>query len=512
MLIVAVILLLGVFQPLEWIVYNNLFRLRGDANWDERVVVVAIDDKSLNEFGQFPWTRQKYIKLLNVLSTAQPNVVAFDILFSDQSVDDAMLAKAMERHGRVILAQAWDTQGKPWQPRPELEQVAITTGHILRYKDGDGMVRRVETEIKGVPSLAIAALKAYNTFGETPPLKNLANPLWVNWISKGQKIPQYSFVDVVEQQIPSQAFQNKIVLVGVTAPGIDGLITPFDYDPPTGGVSVHATIISNILQNNFLRLFPLRGWIMLFLLGGPGLYWAIAYLRTREQLGLLLGLSFTWIILSLLLLKLNYWPPVATPIVLFFTTTVIVKVQENWNLKLENRNLQRIVNYDRLTQIANHHKFEEYLQQEWERLATEQSPLSLILCDLDFFKRYNDNYGYQAGDACLKKVAQVMTKGVKKPTYLVARYGGEEFAVILPDTNETMAMRIAEEIRSQVKALAIHHQASLVDSRVTLSVGVASTIPSYDLTPALLIKAADEALYQAKRSGRDRCCASRQLV
>ncbi|MEO3706234.1 CHASE2 domain-containing protein [Trichormus azollae] len=110
--------------------------------------------------------------------------------------------------------------------------------------------------------------KSLNEFGQFP---------WTRQkYIKAHKIPQYSFVDVVEQQIPTQTFQNKIVLVGVTAPGIDGLITSFDYDRPTGDVCVHATMTSNALQSNFFHPFPPRGSVMLFVLGRSGLYWAIA--------------------------------------------------------------------------------------------------------------------------------------------------------------------------------------------------------------------------------------------
>jgi diguanylate cyclase (GGDEF)-like protein len=511
-LIVALLLFLKVFQPLEWIIYNNFFRIRGPINWSERVVLVAIDDKSLGEFGQFPWSRQRYIELLNVLAKAQQNVVALDIIFSEPSPDDAMLVQAMKQHGRVIIGQAWNTEGKLWLPRKELKDAAMGTGHILRYKDGDGMVRRAETNIKGIPLLGIAAVKGYNFFAQTPPLENLAHPLWINWISKAEDIPQYSFVDVAQQKIPPEKFANKIVLVGITAPGIDGLSTPFDYEPPTGGVCVHATIISNFLQGDFLHLFPRGGWVMLFLLGGPGLAWVSYYWRTRTKLLFFVVLASIWVFLSLVMLKLNYWLPVASPIVLLGMTTGLVALREHRKIKLDNKSLYYLANYDSLTQVANRRRFDEYIHEQWISMTREKSCLSLILCDVDFFKRYNDTYGHQAGDVCLKKVAQAMIQGVNKPAHLVARYGGEEFAVIMPDTNTEEALQIAENIRSQVKALAIPHTASQVSQQVTLSLGLAGIFPSSDTTPALLIKAADEALYQAKQQGRDRCCTSVKLI
>ncbi|WP_371418269.1 diguanylate cyclase domain-containing protein [Anabaena sp. UHCC 0253] len=506
MFIVTCLLKLGIFQPLEWMTYNNLFRLRGNTNWNQQVVVVTIDEKSLAEFKHFPWKRTRYIELLNVLNTAQPNVVVFDIIFSDSSLNDAALAKVMQQHGNVVLAQAWDTQGEPWFPVAELEAAAITTGHILGAKDGDGMIRKIQPLINGIPALGIAAIQAYGIFTEIPQFPNLQQPLLINWPSQVNQMPHYSFVDVVQGKVSANIFKNKIVLVGVTAPGIDVLVTPFNYDPPTGGVYLHAAFISNLFEDNFLHIFPAGAWIILFLLAGP--LWSLVIVRwySRKKLGFCIGLYVIWQLFSLLMLKINYWLPVAAPITLLAMTTGIVIWQDDLKLKAENQTLQHLVNYDGLTQIPNRRRFDEYFQQEWRRMARENSSISLILCDVDFFKLYNDTYGHQAGDSCLQKVAQAMTKAIKKPSYLVARYGGEEFAVILPNTNMEEAILVAEEIRSQVQKLAISHTTSQISHQITVSLGVAIMIPAADIPAAFLIKTADDALYQAKRAGRDRFC------
>jgi diguanylate cyclase (GGDEF)-like protein len=153
---------------------------------------------------------------------------------------------------------------------------------------------------------------------------------------------------------------------------------------------------------------------------------------------------------------------------------------------------------DGLTQVANRRSFDHYLEQRlWER-----KDLSLILCDVDFFKAYNDCYGHQSGDRCLQQIAEAIRRAVRRRD-LVARYGGEEFAIILPDTTAQTAFYIAERIQYQIRQLHIPHLGSKVDPYVTVSLGLASAPYSARLLPSDLIAAADQALYQAKLLGRN---------
>jgi len=502
---------LGIFDTWEFIEYNNSFSWRGKIDWDDRVVLITIDQKSLDAFGAFPWSRQKYIELINQLNQAQPNVIVLDIIFSESSPEDSRLADAMEQHGRVVLSQAWDDHGEPWLTNPKLAGAAIGIGHILKHEDSDGLIRTIQPEINHIPALALVALETYATFHKIPPLPSLNKPLWINWPSKFNQIPQYSFVDVVRKKIPHQKFKNKIVLVGVTAPGEDVLLTPFDYSPPTGGVFLHATAVNNFLQQNFLKLGSPAEWVTLFLLAGPGLYWAISYKQPCQQLALCVGLSIAERILSIFMLKVNYWIPMTTPIILCQITTIATILRDYPELTKENKSFKHMAIYDGLTQIPNRRRFDEYFQQEWKRMSREKSCLSLILCDIDFFKQYNDSYGHQSGDICLKKVAQAIAQTVTRPADLVARYGGEEFVVVLPQTNLEKAVYLAEQIRHQVKSLQIPHQSSRVGDYVTLSLGVACTIPKHDLSHTRLLQATDEALYQAKQNGRDRSYVAKDL-
>ncbi|MGV0023501.1 diguanylate cyclase domain-containing protein [Phormidesmis priestleyi] len=169
-----------------------------------------------------------------------------------------------------------------------------------------------------------------------------------------------------------------------------------------------------------------------------------------------------------------------------------------------NSDLQRLASIDGLTQVANRRSFDQHLHHEWQRLLREQAPLSLILCDVDYFKLFNDHYGHLAGDACLYQVAQAIDQVIRRPADEVARYGGEEFAVILPNTDVAGAVFVAEQIQVAIAQLAMPHAQSIVNPYVTLSLGITSLTPIVEKLPQNLIAAADVALYTAKSQGRDR--------
>ena len=175
-------------------------------------------------------------------------------------------------------------------------------------------------------------------------------------------------------------------------------------------------------------------------------------------------------------------------------------------LSLANRELETLSVLDSLTQVANRRRFDDYLLHEWQKLKLEKAPLSLILCDIDYFKFYNDTYGHPIGDYCLQQVALAIECVIESIPGLVARYGGEEFGIVLPHANKDKALKIAQKIAIGVNQLHITHQKSLVSKYVTISLGVYSLIPNSESTPELLIALADKALYEAKEQGRNQAC------
>ncbi len=176
----------------------------------------------------------------------------------------------------------------------------------------------------------------------------------------------------------------------------------------------------------------------------------------------------------------------------------------NEQLVEANKKLEHLANYDVLTEVANRRNFMEIFDKEWKRNRRNERPLSLIMIDVDFFKAYNDNYGHQAGDECLRRIAPLLEEVLTRPGDMVARYGGEEFVVILPETDLEGTTLIAEKLREKIESAQILHVASTISDYVTISLGTATTVPSIRKKPDSLIAAADEALYKAKRSGRNR--------
>lgn len=336
---------LGVWQPLELLSYNQLLRARNvvrPQSWDERVVVIAIDERSLKEYGRYPWSRDRYSKLLQVLDASQPAVVGFDILFTETSAQDAAFAETMQFSGNVVLAIAADRQGQALDVVPELAQVSAQ-GHVYNAEDADGISRRQWLSLGPVPSLGGQMFQLYrqnlqhtttidpkvqSTLAPVPPAPTAAM-IWLNWLGAIATVPTYSFVDVAEGRVDPQFFQNKLVLVGLTATGFDPLQTPFDQLPPVGGVYLHATVLDNLLQQRWLRPTPWwANWLSVLALGLLT-SWALTHQTLNQRLVTIAGLVVVWWLGALCLLSFTYrWPLIAVPIGTVLLTATGIQLRE----------------------------------------------------------------------------------------------------------------------------------------------------------------------------------------
>ncbi|MBD2664773.1 PleD protein [Richelia sinica FACHB-800] len=201
----------------------------------------------------------------------------------------------------------------------------------------------------------------------------------------------------------------------------------------------------------------------------------------------------TWLVSYFPIFNTNHYPERVGLLFMDITARKQLEIQ-----------LQEQALLDGLTQIANRRHFDEVLIKEWQRCTRNQQPLSLILCDVDEFKAYNDNYGHPMGDICLIQIAQAIRQHVKRSSDLVARYGGEEFAILLSNTSTEAAAHIANIIRGEIHQINIRHEYSQVTNHITLTMGIATCIPLQNHPVDKLIRIADQALYEGKKQGRDR--------
>ncbi|NJP08359.1 MAG: CHASE2 domain-containing protein [Leptolyngbyaceae cyanobacterium RU_5_1] len=304
----------GAWQALERVGYNSLFSFRQTLNrprWDSRIVVIAIDKASLKQYGGFPWTRDSYTKLLRSLEVAPPAVIGLDIIFAESTSQDSSLAEAIAGIGNVVLATGADEEGQAIPIVPSLINVA-PQGHVYNRSDSDGISRQAVLYFNQFPSFGIAALQVYQETIRTtikakvdrsasqaislpPPTPGLPEQTaWINWIDTTQTIPTYSLKDVVQGKIPTQAFADKIVLVGATSTGLDPLHTPLNHTPPTSGVYLHAAVIDNLLNHRFLQSLPNHIVLPLLMLLGLGTNLILLHQKARGRVVLLAMLVLIW--------------------------------------------------------------------------------------------------------------------------------------------------------------------------------------------------------------------------
>ena len=196
---------------------------------------------------------------------------------------------------------------------------------------------------------------------------------------------------------------------------------------------------------------------------------------------------------------------IATAAMIFMVGRLKKQVDSRtWELERMNEKLRLMATVDGLTGVMNRRCFDEMLDREWKRSLREKVPVAIVMVDVDYFKKYNDTYGHQAGDECLRQVAEAMEKRVHRPSDYAARYGGEEFVLLLSNTSLDGAIKVAEDIRLLIENLKLPHAASEVSSYVTISLGVMTLIPDAGMQISEVVRKADQALYYAKRRGRNR--------
>lgn len=528
------------------------------------IVIVAIDDATyeyiLDNYGEWPLPRDVYAKVINYLEHQNPRIIAFDLMFvkslKSKNEADKALIDAFNKYDNVFTSMNFDNQAEDLRTPPTLPKnisidvknnspidfssltftncrtilegilnVSSNIGIINVSRSDDGVLRKMPLVVKYqdnyYPQLALKVGLSYlgdteaefeidkhSNFkiGDKKIYLDKDGSAILNWYGPAGTytyIPMYQLIKAIngEKTELNYDFSNKIIYFGTTAASLFDIKTV-----PTGkiypGVEVQATYVNNIIDNNFIKKVDRGYTIALSIL----LALLIASVVTRVSSAFaasMMSLSTYLIYLLIAYYAMrfeNLWLEVIYPLIfsiLAFTCAYIIK----YLIKSRDFEQQyRLATTDGLTELYNHRYFQEQMRMQVEQSKRYNNNFSLIIIDIDFFKKFNDTFGHQSGDAVLRQVAQTLKRNVRA-TDIVCRYGGEEMSIILPNTSKEEAQSTAEKICHRV-ADRKFKLAGDKETNVTISLGVA-TFPNDGDTASKIIDVADKRLYNAKHNGRN---------
>lgn len=523
---------------------QNVIAKSGVREHNKDIVIVAIDDASyeyiLDHYGEWPLRRDMYAKMVDYIESQKPKTVAFDLMFvksmkSAISADNS-LVDVFKKYDNVYTSMNLDNQPEDLRKAQQLpDKLAISpdsvadnpieysncriilqgildaTSHIGMInvsRSDDGVLRKMPLYLKYnnkyYPQLGYLVaqgsgmMKKVQSDDEASVILN-----WYGPAETFENIPMYKLLKAADGgETFDYDFHNKIVYFGATAASLFDIKTvPVDKVYP--GVEVQATYVNNLLDGSLIKKCPeyvnlLAGLVLALLT-------VLAVLKI-QSMPTAFGLSFTiytvYVLFAYELMRMNYyWIKIVSPVafaIFAFILAVIIK----YLIKSRDFDAQyKLATTDGLTELYNHRYFQEQMQNQVSHSKRYGVPLSLIIIDIDFFKKFNDTYGHQSGDAVLRQVAFALKKNVRA-TDIVCRYGGEEMSIILPNTKYDEAVGIANKLCTIVSEKKCK-LANGKESNVTISLGV-STYGADGETPAIIIESADKRLYHAKENGRNR--------
>ncbi len=536
----------------------------GGKKADSDIVIIAVDDATyeyiLENYGEWPLPRDVYANIINYLEKYSPQAIAFDMMFvkslKSESNADLALISTFKKYNNLFTSMNFDNQSPDLRTPPELPDKLtlniennskidfsdLTYTNCRKILDGiidatsnigiinvsrsdDGVLRKmpliVKYKDKFYPQLALKV--GLNYLGETgnkfeidknSNLKIGGREIFldkdgsaiINWYGSAGTytyIPMYQLIKAVngEKTEMDYDFSNKIIYFGTTAASLFDIKTV-----PTGkiypGVEIQATFLNNLIDNNFIRKVDRGYTIALSILLALLIASVVSRVNSAFTASLMsLSTYFIYLLISYYAMKFgNLWLEVIYPLIFSifaFTCAYIIK----YLIKSRDFELQyKLATTDGLTELYNHRYFQEQIRMQVEQSKRYNTSFSLIIIDIDFFKKFNDTFGHQSGDAVLREVAQTLKRNVRA-TDIVCRYGGEEMSIILPNTSKDEAFSTAQKICERVASKRFK-LFSGKETNVTISLGV-STFPADGESAVDIIEAADKRLYNAKNNGRN---------
>ena len=517
----------------------------------------------LEKYGEWPIDRSIYAKLTDYIESQSPKSIAFDLMFvksmkSGKNSDNA-LTDIFKKYNNVYTAMNLDNQEKDVRKPailPDKLEVKINNkskkidtkyykftncrsildgilnntsniGMINVLRGDDGVLRQMPLFLNyngkyypqlafkvALDSLGLADKKEFEInenseliLGDKKIPVNRDGSVTLNWYGQTgtfEHIPLYQLILAMEgDKKYNFDFKDKIVYFGATVSSLSDIKTvPVDRVYP--GVEVQTTYVNNLLDNNLIKkTTPATNAIITIILVLLTIAVVLAIDSMPVILGLIITIYFAYVILGYyLMINQNLWLEIISPVV-FTVIAFILTVIAKYLIKSRDFDKQyKLATTDGLTELYNHRYFQEQMQMFCANAKRYDSVFSLIILDIDFFKKFNDNFGHQSGDAVLRQVALTLKKNVRSSD-IVCRYGGEEMSIILPNAREDEAVAIAQKLCDMV-ASQTFKLSNNRESKVTISLGVSTYGANDGTEPAKIIESADKRLYHAKENGRNR--------
>ncbi|NQT05916.1 MAG: CHASE2 domain-containing protein [Candidatus Omnitrophica bacterium] len=551
-IIVLFLFLYDTLERFELTTFDYRMRIRSSRDTSDKIVLIDMGEDSIKSIGRWPWPREWHATMIMALSQYNTAAVVFDVIFSEESNDlsDGALEEAMKTAGNVYIPYAieldkFNKEKKRWDvgnlivPLRRFSRWAKGQGHITIVPDIDGTIRKsplvIDYNGKAYPQLGFRV--ACNLMGlnpedytiiRTPFSRYLKigthraeyiyvpvddkNQMIVNWAGKwGEAFKHYSYVDIITsfQSIRSGGkplvdlaeLEGKICIIGLTAAGLYD-IKPNTLQPTYPAVGTNANIMNSVLNGDFVKKAP--RWIDSIIILFLAIILSINISKVRHVRGLsimaLMVAAYTLISFAVLEF-FNVWISFIYPLMAVTFSFLSVTFYNQVVISIERAKLFTLATKDGLTGLFVIRHFSLLLEAEMSRVKARGGRLSIVMSDIDHFKKINDTHGHQAGDFILKEVASIFMSCCRQLD-IPSRYGGEEFIMMLPGADVNDAAMVAERVRSKVEK----HAFKMGDKvyKANISLGVA-TYEGEEIKDDL-IKKADNALYEAKDTGRNKVC------
>jgi diguanylate cyclase (GGDEF)-like protein len=535
----------GWFSSADNTFYDFCLRHRPAQYTSPKIVIVEINEEAIQSVGRWPWDREWHATLIQALKDSGARAIALDMLFSEKNnpATDDLLARVIEKSKITFLPVGYEvvTEGKGSgliRSIPAISSGAAGEGHTFAQPDPDSILRRTQLYLDGEAARAwnLGLLLALESWGLKPSdIRVSANRLEIpipgnaplvvpmdaaagariNWPARWKdSFRHVSYVDVIQSysaqlkgekpSLDPTIFKDAICIVGVTAAGLfDIYATPLESSYPTVGIT--ASILNSLLERSLFNPISSRSQIAIILL--LSIMILIIMMRTKYLQSLfligVLGVGFL-VCAFILFTRMNVVMSVIYPMLLILSGYAALAGYHQIMITVEKSRLLKLATTDPLTNLFNVGHFKRLLDAELQstRLRSKKD-ICLVMVDGDHFKKVNDTYGHAVGDDVLRGLSEVLRTNCRALD-VAARYGGEEFIVMLPGATLDAGLKVAEKMRAGVEEKKYHLGSTGSPVHFTASFGVAYFVPGESMESFL--KRADEALYLAKKTGRNCVC------